>query len=552
MPHLRKRLGNQYHYAADTLFWILAACLALLPACTHHSTGRKAASKFALAGRSLFDEDAARELLAAAFPGADSTGSAVTAVNAVPYIYSHAGYQPIWVAPDGLTEEAVQLLADLDSLPNDGIDPAPLGLDVLKASFEKMKDGASLPEVVAFDTACTHAYLDASRSLLFGVLKPRKADSLWFHSNDSSWNAPGLLLSLAAGKGYPSLDSFRSRIPLYGMLRASYIRWKMLASDSASYNLDLSRLSDSALILLAAQLVPSFETVAADTMPAGARARLAVARFLGRSVKKASAPLRISADTVARRMAANMERLRWLPRRLEDRFLLVNVPQMKLFFWEDGRDRLDMRVVVGRPSRQTPALDARLSSIILSPSWGVPPTIMKKDVLPGISKSGSHYLKRKGLRVFDRKGRPVDAGAINEHNYRKFLLRQPPGERNALGEIKFNLPNRWDIYLHDTPHRSDFERDYRAKSSGCIRLQKPHELAGMLLRDVEGRERFSPGRIDSIIRTRKTRSLAMDHKIPVHIVYLTVTWPVDEGALQLMPDIYHRDEKLMRLLAAHS
>jgi murein L,D-transpeptidase YcbB/YkuD len=308
---------------------------------------------------------------------------------------------------------------------------------------------------------------------------------------------------------------------------------------------------DSMLVAATQAMLPWFRPVPDDSLTAAAQARLSLRSFLGRPGRDAvRQPLHIAPDSIAARIAANLERLRWLPRRFESRYLLVNVPQMKLFYCEDGRDVLDMRVVVGRPSRQTPALDARLTSIILSPSWGVPPTILKKDVLPGISKSGAHYLKRKGLRVFDRKGRPVSPQAINEQNYRKFLLRQPPGEDNALGEIKFNLPNRWDIYLHDTPHRGDFQRDYRAKSSGCIRLQKPHELAGILLREVEGREDFSPGRIDSIISTRKTRTLTMKHKIPVHIVYLTAAESEDGGHAVLVPDIYHRDAKLVRLLEA--
>jgi murein L,D-transpeptidase YcbB/YkuD len=173
---------------------------------------------------------------------------------------------------------------------------------------------------------------------------------------------------------------------------------------------------------------------------------------------------------------------------------------------------------------------------------------MKKDVLPGIAKGGSRYLAKKGLRVYTRKGKQVNASSINAGNYRKFMIKQPPGEDNALGDVKFNFPNPWDIYLHDTPHRDDFPKPYRAKSSGCIRVEKPREFAEFILRDIDGKQRFDQYTIDSIIQTRKTRWEILKTKIPVHIVYLTAMEDSTGNHVRLVQDIYSRDAKLLAML----
>jgi murein L,D-transpeptidase YcbB/YkuD len=135
----------------------------------------------------------------------------------------------------------------------------------------------------------------------------------------------------------------------------------------------------------------------------------------------------------------------------------------------------------------------------------------------------------------------VNASEINGSNYRRFTFRQSPGDNNALGVVKFNLPNRWDIYLHDTPHKSDFPNRNRAKSSGCIRVEKPREMAQYILTQMEGRENFTREHIDSIITTHKTQYEGLHSKIPVHIVYLTAFQDSVGNHLRFIDDIYKRD-----------
>jgi len=249
-----------------------------------------------------------------------------------------------------------------------------------------------------------------------------------------------------------------------------------------------------------------------------------------------------------KKLSANMERIRWMQKHFGDLYLVVDVPDMELFLKRDGADVVHMRVVVGKPERQTPSLFATMANIVINPSWGVPPTILKKDVLPGLKKSGKKYMRKKGLKVYDNDGNVVDPSFINEGNYKRYTYKQAPGDDNSLGYVKFNLPNPWDIYLHDTPHRDDFGKRDRFLSSGCIRLQYPQEMAIYILSDIENKKSYTAGRLDSIIATHKTKWEILKTKIPVHIAYLTAYSDSTGKHVQFIRDIYQRDDKLISLL----
>ena len=259
------------------------------------------------------------------------------------------------------------------------------------------------------------------------------------------------------------------------------------------------------------------------------------------------AHLAMPADTFLEKLQANMERIRWMQKQFGDLYLVVDVPLMELFLVRGGAPVIHMRVVVGKPERQTPSLFATMANVVINPPWGVPPTILKEDVIPGLQKSGKKYLTQKGLKAYDRNGKVVPFAALNPHNYKKFTYKQDPGDDNSLGYVKFNLPNPWDIYLHDTPHRGDFGKRNRYLSSGCIRLQSPQEMAVYILSELE-KKRYTPGRLDTIIGTHKTRWEVLTTKIPVHITYLTVYEDTTGKHIQFTRDIYGRDSKLISSL----
>ncbi len=369
------------------------AGVCFLTACDDAATGsRKPAQKIIESKSSLLDAEEARGMLTAAFPASDTGKAATNLSTALPYVYAKAGYTPLWVTEDGITESAQALLADLDSLRGDGIDPARYGLSELSAAFKKLQSGGNTAGAIAFDTACTRAYLRASRELLLGMLLPRKADSLWFHSNDSSWNGPQLLAAMAGGGSYPALSGFRSAIPTYAMLREAWGRFHYLEKDAALSSLQFGvagkATPDSVALAIIQKELPWVQPEAGDSLSTTGQAIRALQQHFGlpASGKLDSATARLLSlrpDTIARRIAANMERLRWLPRTLEAQHVLVNIPLMELFYRKDGSDAFHMRVVVGKPSRQTPSLNAAMANVVFSPAWGVPPTILKNDVMPG-------------------------------------------------------------------------------------------------------------------------------------------------------------------------
>lgn len=480
------------------------------------------------------------------------------------YAYLLNDYYPIWLSHGYKADDAAEkFLKELEDIKWDGLNPEYYGLSVINKLKDRLgKKETTLADAIAFDTTLTRAYLSAARDLLVGHIVPKTVDSLWFHANDSSWNAPALLPDIQ-GK-YVSLDEFRSGVPTYKLLREQYKHLAGLAADSSfktacrSVSL-LGNANDSNSHALISSIImkeaPWITTEPNDTLSEWKQLIMAYQNFAGiKLTGKTDTPtlhsLATPPDSLLPRLAANMERIRWMQKDFGNMYILVNVPLMQLFFRLNNADAMHMRVVVGKPARQTPSLYAKMSNVVLNPQWGVPSTILKQDVLPGIEKSGADYMKKKGLKAYDRNGNVVNVKNINSKNYKRYTYRQPPGDDNALGYVKFNLPNPWDIYLHDTPHRDDFGKRDRALSSGCVRLQHPQEMAIFILSQIE-KKPFDQEKLDSIIDTHKTQWKILSNKIPVHIAYLTAFEDSTGSHINFVRDVYHRDARLMAQLSGN-
>lgn len=475
-------------------------------------------------------------------------------------VYQMDEYQPIWVRENYSSNDAAdRLITELEDMQWDGanIDNYNLNrIKDLKIKLDTTKKNV-VADAIAFDTALTNCYLSAARFLLYGEVLPRKVDSLWHHKNDTTWNAPDLLVYGDDG-GYPSLSDFRSQLPAYELLRTAYRHYTSLQTDSsylnAVFNLQQPEQSDSVLWLSISYVIqteqPWLDVTPNDSM--SVRTQLIRAfqtfkslRVTGKLDSTTMAELATQPDVSAKRIRANMERIRWMQRTTGDTYIVVNIPFMELYFRKEGQLVMNKRVVVGKKTRQTPSLFANMTNIVINPPWGVPPTILKNDVLPGIQRSGNQYLAKKGLKVYDSKGKQVNVNSINSKNYKRYTYRQAPGNDNSLGYVKFNMPNKWDIYLHDTPHREDFEKRDRALSSGCVRVHNPQEMALYILSGLEEKTKYTQGRLDTIIKTHKTRSESLSNKIPVFITYLTVFEDTSGNHIRFGRDIYGRDEKLL-------
>lgn len=247
--------------------------------------------------------------------------------------------------------------------------------------------------------------------------------------------------------------------------------------------------------------------------------------------------------TPARRagvLALNIQRLRLLPGTLANG-IMVNIPDYSLSYYRNGHLALTSRVIVGRVDRKTPMMNSALNNVVVNPPWNVPPTLARKDILPKVWNDPG-YLERHGYTVLrgwnsQEAVNPwmVDWSAITASNL-PFRFRQAPGENNSLGRYKFNMPSSDAIYLHDTPNRNLFRKEVRALSSGCVRVKKASELAGILLQDAG----WNDSRISAALRQGETRYVNIRQDIPVSLYYLTAFVGAD-GRTQWRTDIYNYD-----------
>ncbi|MDA8479225.1 L,D-transpeptidase [Citrobacter sp. Awk 4] len=240
-------------------------------------------------------------------------------------------------------------------------------------------------------------------------------------------------------------------------------------------------------------------------------------------------------------LALNIQRLRLLPGELSTG-IMVNIPAYSLVYYQNGNQVLASRVIVGRPDRKTPMMSSALNNVVVNPPWNVPPTLARKDILPKLWNDPG-YLERHGytvMRGWNSKQAidpwQVDWGTITASNL-PFRFQQAPGARNSLGRYKFNMPSSEAIYLHDTPNHNLFQKDTRALSSGCVRVNKASELANMLLQDAG----WNDTRISDALKQGDTRYVNIRQNIPVNLYYLTAFVGAD-GRTQYRTDIYNYDQ----------
>ena len=239
-------------------------------------------------------------------------------------------------------------------------------------------------------------------------------------------------------------------------------------------------------------------------------------------------------------LALNIQRLRLLPGTLSTG-IMVNIPAYSLVYYQNGNQVLASRVIVGRPDRKTPMMSSALNNVVVNPPWNVPPTLARKDILPKVWNDPG-YLERHGytvMRGWNSKETidpwQVDWATITASNL-PFRFQQAPGARNSLGRYKFNMPSSDAIYLHDTPNHTLFQKDSRALSSGCVRVNKASELANMLLQDAG----WNDTRISDALKQGDTRYVNIRQNIPVNLYYLTAFVGPD-GRTQYRTDIYNYD-----------
>ncbi len=244
----------------------------------------------------------------------------------------------------------------------------------------------------------------------------------------------------------------------------------------------------------------------------------------------------------------NLERGRWVLYEIGDEdHVVVDIAGYGVRYLRNRKVIWRGRAIVGQPYRQTPVFRAEIEDVVFNPTWTVPPGILAKDVLPQMQR-GQDVLAHKKLKVFDRNGAPVDPASVRWSQYTAanfpYVLRQDAGDDNSLGRVKINFPNPYLVYLHDTPARALFERSQRTFSSGCIRIERPLELAELLLADPV---KWSTAAIGAAVDAGTTRTVLLPRKVPILLIY----WTADEdpdGHVVFKRDVYGRDARLLRAL----
>ena len=481
-------------------------------------------------------------------------GESFSSWTALRSFYSQRQNRPVWLAGNAPTADARLLLDVLRAADKEGLRPGDYHIPVMTTG----QLAANQLELLLTDAALRYAH-----DQLTGRFAPRQMDPEWFITPPV---APDVASALQAALDSHQLAQWLSLLPpphpAYAQLRTALAHYRQLAAQGPWPTLEDGPTlkpgeHDARVPVLRQRLESSDEPAHADIDDATLyddALTSAVRHFQstqglepdGIAGKTTRTALNVSAQQRIRQLQVNMERWRWLPRQFEARYIRVNMAGFDLQVEENDSPVLSMQVIVGKQLLSTPAFNSRLTHIVFNPYWTVPQSIAGKDILPKLKKNPG-YLSEENIQVFDSWGadaQPIDPGGIDWSQYTEkhfpYRLRQLPGPHNSLGQVKFLLPNAYDIYLHDTPSRGLFKKSVRALSHGCIRLQNPNALAEYLLR---GSAKWNPETIAAAIALNVTRTVTLPRPIPIYLLYFTA-WVDAEGEVQFRDDIYTRDVKL--------
>jgi L,D-transpeptidase YcbB len=575
----------------------------LEPALTAPSLAAPSLAESALAAPALAEPALAKPALAAPAPPAPglveevplepeaaALRDALTARLAGPQktalsVYAARGFQPIWMAPDGTAGDAALILVDFLGR----ADEHALPLAKYRADELGRRLTGTPGDAAALEAELTAAFLAYARDLSSGLLEPEKVDRN-LHEVPLRPDPVMLLNGAAMSPNLAAyLDGLAPSDPLYRRLVERYRAFRSIAgadiwgppvSPGSTLRLGdrgprvaqararltaMGDLDPNAYVARAAELDGARVATAEITTDAPVRSfdpgyfdqpmEEALKRFQARHGLNqdgligpaTAAQLNVSPRQRAEQIAVNLERLRWLNGHLGDRYILVNQAGFEMQVIEHGRPVFASRVIVGESGdHETPEFSELMTHLIVNPSWHVPMSIARNEILPKLKQDPS-YLAKQGMRIV---GAGADAEMIDWANVTPASfpgrITQAPGDANALGSVKFMFPNRFSVYLHDTPTKRLFERDIRDFSHGCVRVERPHEFAEYLL---AGQVSDPGGYFDAVLAQGRERRIDLERPLMVHLTYRSA-WIDENGVEQFRGDVYDRDAKIAAALEA--
>jgi L,D-transpeptidase YcbB len=492
------------------------------------------------------------------YPGARENWGAVRA------FYAARAYVPMWVGPRGTRDGARDLLAAICDAEAEGLRPSDYRADQLERALSAIDGEAEDPAALAeAETLLSLALVRYGIHLATGRIPPQQAG--WSTAR-RELNAAEVLWLADEGHVKKALAALEPKHEQYAKLKEALRELRTLEATGSWPEVPRGEAiepgaRDPRVRAVRERLRASGELESES----GAEPDLydpplveSVRRFQERHALEPDgviggatlAALRASpADRIAQ-IEVNLERWRWVPEDLGERHVLVNVPAFDLQAFEDGERITRMRVIAGLPDWPTPVFTTQIEGVRFSPDWWVPQKILTEEIVPNL-QADPKFAQRVGLRVISKaEGTEIDPAsvdwtAIDPENDLPYRIIQPSGTDNPLGHVRFVMPNRYAVFLHDTPDDSLFQETQRAFSHGCVRVEKPVELTEFVLRGTDGwSDHAVAGAFES--NTRRTAYAADPPQL--HLVYFTA-WVEDEGLLRFPNDIYGRDPVMTRLLS---
>ncbi len=474
--------------------------------------------------------------------------------------YREREFELGWFKNNKIVPQAEEMLDVIKKADEDGLNPQKYQFVDFDKLFAELKSSRRNIDKYAeiekeIDVALSATYFVWASDFYRGVVIPAENKEIeWDVKKNRMQLDKALMVVLNELESRYPYASFDHLHPEYGRLKSGLAKYKKIRDEGG-----WPKVSADAKLRVGqrAAVVPALRKrlgLAGDDAVYSADLSQALKKFqksqglkpdgaLGAETAK---QLNIPVEERIKQIILNMERWRWLPQSLEPNYLMVNIPEYKLFVVEDNKRKMSMNVIVGKTMNSTPVFSDKMEYVVLSPYWNVPVSIIMNEIGPKVA-ANSAYLDRLDMEVIDSKGEvinpsSIDWNSITEENW-TYTLRRRPGPKNDLGDVKFIFPNSKDIYLHDTPHNELFSQEKRGFSHGCVRVEKPLELAEYLLKEVG----WTSKEIKAAIAERKEKQVKLKTDLPVYLVYFTA-WADDDGTVHFRDDIYGHDKTLAEKL----
>ena len=493
--------------------------------------------------------------------------------SSLPALYQNLNYQPIWVGDNGPKPECSEMVEAILNSYTEGLNPDNYNIKEIDYTLSRIKAVTGKlpsPELLAeLDILLSNSFLKYAGDLLYGQISPEKIDlELVFGEKPVDLN--GLLISAVnENKIDETLAGLLPKYPVYARLRTALAEYRQYEAEGGWKQVpEGPKLRKGArgerVTALKERLVVTGEL---DSSALGndvfdETLEQAVRRYQdtnglyldGVAGDSTVESLNVPAGERVKQIVLTMERWRMLPQDMGNKFVLVNIANYHLYAVENNKDAISMRIVVGKPKWNTPIFSEQMTHIVLNPYWNIPPSIFKDDIAPLI-KSDPDYMANRNIQALGLEMEETDSldeteiASAKEEYLSKVLsgnykLRQNPGPSNPLGRVKFLFPNKYSVYLHDTPNRGYFQRSQRNFSHGCIRVEKPVDLAEFVLSSDPS---WTEARIQSAINRGTTQTVDLPVPVPVYILYFTA-WANSDGTVSFHKDIYGLDQVLQNAL----